>query len=379
MSDSQATFVGGTPAMLALSDQIDRAARSDAKVLITGESGTGKEVAARLIHARSRRHMHPLTTINCAGIPDSLLESELFGFRRGSFTGALRNTPGLLEKTHSGTLFMDEVGEMSLRMQGTVLRFLETGEFQPIGSEQVGRRVDVRIVAATNCNLTEHVSSRAFRLDLYYRLNVIHLHIPPLHQRSEDVAPLLQHFIEMFSHRYQTPRREVSSPALERLKRYAWPGNVRQLKNVVERLIVSGGTGPIAIDELPPEVQLEQRPQSEPVPATHSRVDEVFDRMVVGRESFWSVVYGPFMTRDLTRDDVRVIVQRGLQLTRGNYAGLMKTFNMMPEDYKRFLNFLRKHQCQLNFHPFRAPSGERTIEPGVHRGAAGHHTVAATD
>ena len=172
----------------------------------------------------------------------------------------------------------------------------------------------------------------------------------------------------MFSHRYQTPRREVSAPALECLKRYAWPGNVRQLKNVVERLIVSGGTGPITADELPPEVQVLR---SSDVRASRclrpaARADEVFDRMVVGGESFWSVVYGPFMTRDLTRDDVRMIVQRGLQLTRGNYAGLMKTFNMTPEDYKRFLNFLRKHQCQLNFHPFRAPSGERTIEPSVH-------------
>jgi len=305
--------------------------------------------------------MYPLTTINCAGIPDSLLESELFGFRRGSFTGALRNKPGLLEKSHSGTLFMDEVGEMSLRMQGTVLRFLETGEIQPIGSEQIGRRVDVRIVAATNCNLDDHVGSRAFRLDLYYRLNVIHLHIPPLHQRNEDVAPLLEHFIEMFSRRYQTPRREVSAAALECLKRYSWPGNVRQLKNVVERLIVSGGSGPITPDELPPEVQMslpEQRRESEPVPAIRNRADEVFDRMMDGGESFWSVVYGPFMTRDLTRDDVRMIVQRGLQLTRGNYAGLMKTFNMTPEDYKRFLNFLRKHQCQLNFHLFRTVGGK---------------------
>ena len=369
MSEPQLTFVGSAPAIVALNDQIDRAARSDAKVLITGESGTGKEVVARLIHERSRRRQNPLTTINCAGIPDSLLESELFGFRRGSFTGALRNKPGLLEKTHGGTLFMDEVGEMSVRMQGTVLRFLETGEIQPIGGEHVGRRVDVRIVAATNCDLDDHVSSRAFRLDLYYRLNVIHLHIPPLHQRSEDVAPLLQHFIDMFSRRYQTPHREVSAAALECLTRYAWPGNVRQLKNVVERLIVSGEGGPIAVDELPPEIQgsvSEQRLQSELQPVTRSRADEVFDRMVEGGESFWSVVYGPFMTRDLTRDDVRLIVGRGLQLTRGNYAGLMKTFNMTPEDYKRFLNFLRKHQCQLNFHPFRAPSGEPTTERGVH-------------
>jgi transcriptional regulator with PAS, ATPase and Fis domain len=367
MSDAQA-LVGNTPVVLALNDQIDRAARSDAKVLITGESGTGKEVAARLIHGRSRRRIYPLTAINCAGIPDSLLESELFGFRRGSFTGALRNKPGLLEKAHNGTLFMDEVAEMSVRMQGTVLRFLETGEIQPIGSEHIGRRVDVRVLAATNCNLDDHVTSRAFRLDLYYRLNVIHVHIPPLNQHSDDVLPLLVHFIDMYSRRYQTPCREVSPAALECLKRYAWPGNIRQLKNIAERLIVAGGVGPIVVEELPPEVQgaPEEPRLSENPSLTPSRTEELLNRMLVGGESFWSAVYGPFMTRDLTRDDVRFIVGRGLLKTRGNYAGLMRAFNMTPDDYKRFLNFLRKHQCQLNFHPFRASSADPTTEQGVH-------------
>jgi transcriptional regulator with PAS, ATPase and Fis domain len=372
MSDAQA-LVGNTPVVLALNDQIDRAARSDAKVLITGESGTGKEVAARLIHQRSRRRIHPLTTINCAGIPDSLLESELFGFRRGSFTGALRNKPGLLEKAHNGTLFMDEVAEMSLRMQGTVLRFLETGEIQPIGSEHIERRVDVRVLAATNCNLDDHVTSRAFRLDLYYRLNVIHVHIPPLSQHSEDVAPLLHHFIDMYSRRYQTPLREVSAASLECLKHYGWPGNIRQLKNIAERLIVSGGVGPITVDELPPEIRgaaPEEPRLSETPSVAPRRAEELLDRMLVGGESFWSAVYGPFMTRDLTRDDVRFIVRRGLLKTHGNYVGLMRVFNMTPDDYKRFLNFLRKHQCQLNFHPFRAPSADPdpdpTAEQGVH-------------
>jgi len=365
MADSQ-SLVGNTPIVLALNDQIDRAARSDAKVLITGESGTGKEVAARLIHERSRRRIYPLTTINCAGIPDSLLESELFGFRRGSFTGALRNKPGLLEKAHNGTLFMDEVAEMSVRMQGTVLRFLETGEIQPIGSEHIGRRIDVRVLAATNVNLDDHVTSRAFRLDLYYRLNVIHLHIPPLNQHTEDVAPLLHHFIDIYSRRYQTPRRDVSAAALECLKGYAWPGNIRQLKNIAERLIVAGGEGPITVDELPPEIQgsgPEEPRSSDPAPR---RAEELLDRMLEGGESFWSAVYGPFMSRDLTRDDVRFIVARGLLKTRGNYAGLMRAFNMTPDDYKRFLNFLRKHQCQLNFHPFRASPAEPTTEQGIH-------------
>ena len=365
MSDPQLFLVGSTSVIRSLNEQIDRAARSDAKVLITGESGTGKEVAARLIHERSRRSTHPITTINCAGIPDSLLESELFGYRRGSFTGATRNKPGLLERASSGTLFMDEVGEMSLRMQGLLLRFLETGEIQPLGSDRLGRRVDdVRVVTATNRNLDDHVAARTFRLDLYYRLNVIHIDIPPLRQHADDIGPLLDHFMELYCRRYQTPQRTVSAAALECFKRYSWPGNIRQLKNIAERLIVSGGTGVVTTDELVPDI-LNASPEASLPKKTSDgvpRADELFDRMLVGGESFWSAVYGPFMRRDLTRDDVRSIVRKGLVKTRGNYTGLMQTFNMAQDDYKRFLNFLRKHQCQLNFYSFRPSSGESGAE-----------------
>ena len=360
MPEAQLALVGSTPAVHSLNHQIDRAARSDAKVLITGESGTGKEVAARLIHDRSRRRTHPLAAINCGGIPDSLLESELFGYRRGSFTGATRNKPGLLERASNGTLFMDEVGEMSLRMQGLLLRFLETGEIQPLGSERLDRRVDdVRVITATNRNLDEDITARAFRLDLYYRLNVIHIKIPPLRHHIEDVPPLLEHFLELYCRRYQTPRRTISGATLEFLERYAWPGNIRQLKNVAERLIVSGGTGVITPDELPAEI-LSASPE-EPVTkggAAPLRAEDLFERMINGGESFWSAVYGPFMRRDLTRDDVRTLVRKGLLKTRGNYTGLMQAFNMPGDDYKRFLNFLRKHQCQLNFHSFRPTPGE---------------------
>jgi transcriptional regulator with PAS, ATPase and Fis domain len=370
MPNPQLCLVGNTSVIRSLNEQIDRSARSDAKVLITGESGTGKEVAARLIHERSRRRTYPMATINCAGIPDTLLESELFGYRRGSFTGATRNKPGLLEKAHNGTLFMDEVGEMSVRMQGLLLRFLETGEIQPLGSERVDRRVDdVRVVAATNRDLNHSVTSRSFRLDLYYRLNVIHLHMSPLREHAEDVGPLLEHFMDLYSRRYQTPRREVSPAALECLKRYPWPGNVRQLKNIAERLIVSGAVGNLTVDELPPEIN--GAPHQEPSlrdgqQDTPRKAEELLNRMLVGGESFWSAVYGPFMVRDLTREDVRFIVQKGLLKTRGNYTGLMQTFNMAPDDYKRFLNFLRKHQCQLDFYPFRAASSERTPEHNAH-------------
>jgi transcriptional regulator with PAS, ATPase and Fis domain len=363
MSDMLLCPAASTAAVRSLYRQIDRAARSDAKVLITGESGTGKEVMARLIHERSQRRTSPLTTINCAGIPDSLLESELFGYRRGSFTGAVRDRHGVLEKAHGGTLFMDEVGEMSLRMQGLLLRFLETGEIQPLGSESTGRHVDVRVIAATNRQLEQDVTSQAFRLDLYYRLKVVHVHIPPLRERPDDIVPLLDHFMTMYCERYQVPKRVMSAPAIECLRNCAWPGNIRQLKNVAERLVVCAEDGPITVEELPLDIHGLVDADDRTLPVQPARADALFDRMINGGESFWLAVYGPFMLRDLTRDDVRLIVQKGLVKSHGNYMRMLQTFNMPADDYKRFLNFLRKHQCQLSFQPFRSDTPARFAQP----------------
>jgi transcriptional regulator with PAS, ATPase and Fis domain len=359
MADTPLFLTASTADVRSLYRQIDRAARSDAKVLITGESGTGKEVMARLIHERSTRRSAPLTTINCAGIPDTLLESELFGYRRGSFTGAVRDRRGMLEKAEGGTLFMDEVGEMSGRMQGLLLRFLETGEIQPLGSEAPERSVDVRVIAATNRKLEQDVTSQTFRLDLYYRLKVIHVHIPPLRERPDDIVPLLDHFMTLYCERYGVAKREISPETRECVRNSTWPGNIRQLKNVAERLVVCGDEGPISVDELPLDIHAPDAPETDEAAAVAGRpvrADALFERMVSGGESFWLAVYGPFMLRDLTRDDVRLIVQRGLAKSHGNYMRMLQTFNMPPDDYKRFLNFLRKHQCQLSFQSFRSGS-----------------------
>src|SRR5690242_5527775 len=181
------SILGDTPAVVALRENIAFAARSDAKVLISGESGVGKELVSRLVHSQSRRAAWPLVTVNCAAIAETLLESELFGHARGSFTGAYRDRVGLLERAHRGSVFMDEVGETSPRMQGLLLRFLETGEIQPVGSDKIQTRVDVRVIAATNRVLIDRVAAGEFREDLYYRLNVIHLPVPPLRDRRDDV------------------------------------------------------------------------------------------------------------------------------------------------------------------------------------------------
>jgi transcriptional regulator with PAS, ATPase and Fis domain len=374
----EAGVIVASTAMQHIQDEVRQAARADAKILITGESGVGKEVVARQIHRYSTRSAKPFVAINCAGVPDSLLESELFGHVRGSFTGAYRDKPGLLEQAHGGTIFMDEVGEMSLRMQALLLRFLEDGDIYRVGSERRNATVNVRVVAATNRVLLDRIASNDFREDLYYRLNVIHLVIPPLRDRIEDIEPLLHHFLNAFSDKYGASPPELDPDVLPALLQHPWPGNVRELKNVAERLIVRAKKGPIRVEDLPPLIAsggVASQPVR-PTPRVASlngvaepparSVGELFDRIVTRRESFWNAVYTPFMSRDLTRDDVRALVKAGLQHTRGNYKVLLELFNMDPADYKRFLNFLRKHQCHMRFQQFRTSEPIRpVVEPST--------------
>jgi DNA-binding NtrC family response regulator len=357
-----ATMIGMSVAIRAVEEEIDHAARSDAKVLITGESGVGKEIVARLIHERGPRRHAPLVTINCAGFPDSLLESELFGHVKGSFTDAHRDKVGWLERAHGGAIFMDEIGEMSLRMQALLLRFLETGEIQRVGSDRRLPPLDVRVIAATHRRLINHIADKSFREDLYYRLNVIHIEVPPLRERREDILVLLTYFLQMFAETHQLPRPEVAPEALELLTQYHWPGNVRELRNVAERLVLRCATGTVEVGSLPKEIirEMNGRRSGEaerggPVVPTHQ---VLFDRITTSGASFWSEAYEPFMARDLTRHDIRELVRLGLEHTRGNYKLLVTTFNMPAEDYKKFLNFLRKYQCHVPFQRFRVvPAG----------------------
>ena len=357
------TLIGRSQALKVVQQEVEYAARSDAKVLITGASGVGKEVVAHLIHQRSRRRHAPMLTINCAAMPDTLLESELFGHARGSFTDAYRDKRGLFEAANSGTVFMDEVGEMSLRMQALLLRFLETGEVQRVGDERNRVNANVRVVAATNRRLPERIAAGEFREDLYYRLNVIHITIPPLRERKDDVTPLLDHFLRLFAVEHGVPLPQWSSDAVAALEAYDWPGNVRELRNIAERLTCRCPGGIIHADDLP----LEIRTGSAVVESAPARVGSpapaqaLLDRILLKGESFWDVAYEPFMARDLTREDVRHLVRVGLEQTRGNYKALVQLFNMDPQDYKRFLNFLRKYGCHMPFQRFRMAPG-REIE-----------------
>ena len=361
-------LIGRSPAIQALEAEIDSASRSDAKVLITGETGVGKEVVSRLIHHRSARAAAGLVTLNCAGLPDSLLESELFGHVRGSFTGAYRDKPGLLEMAPNGTVFLDEVGEMSMRMQVVLLRFLESGEIQRVGADRSHTRVNVRLITATNRELEKEIASGAFREDLYFRLNVIRFAIPPLRERTDDIPLLVKFYSDSFSQSHRVPAMDITSEAMDALMAYRWPGNIRELKNVVERVVLKASGQPVRAADLPPEI-LKSSPTAAvavdvPPPAAGesfdgalgntARADELASAMIKQGESFWSAVYPIFMSRDLTRTDLRRIVQVGLETTNGNYRLLVQLFNMAPQDYKRFLSFLRKHDCHLPFQRFRA-------------------------
>jgi len=352
-------LVGRSDALRLIEADIKCAARSDAKVLITGETGVGKEIVARLIHERSARASAPLVTLNCAGLPDSLLQSELFGHVKGSFTGAHRDSPGRLDGAANGTLVLDEVGEMSLRMQSALLRFLETGEIHRVGSHQATLHVDVRLIAATNRDLQQQIIVGAFREDLYYRLNVIQVAIPPLRDRVEDIPPLVEHWVRLLSTAHGVTPPEIAHDAMGALLAYRWPGNVREMKNIIERLILKRAGALVRLPDLPTNIVAQSIAEAAGVRAddrrasSRSRVEQLLVRMLDGGESFWSTVHPAFMAHDLTRDDLRDIVRVGLESVNGNYRLLVQRFHMPSTDYKRFLSFLRKHGCHLPFEPFR--------------------------
>ena len=428
-------LIGTSQAITDLKAEVERVSRSDAKVLITGESGSGKEVVARSINDASTR-AKVFVPVNCAGIPETLLESELFGHVKGSFTGAYRDKPGKLEMADHGTIFLDEIGEMTLRMQGLLLRYLETGEIQKVGAERTVRATDVRVMAATNRNLRELIQQGQFREDLFYRINVIHIEVPPLRERREDIPLLIEYFLARFTgsrsteaalaaqavhpetgldeasnpHDFRVPGmdelaeearglvgsngltghgtgnsengngfrntypaasgpamgngtangvnshspvRAISKMALDALSDYSWPGNVRQVENVVERLVVTGRREVVLLEDLPTEIRAPLMSGRQGRERRRTVADELFKKLVEERESFWNAVYPLYMNREITRTNVRDLVHKGLEEARGNYKIVLRLFNMEAGDYKRFLNFLRKHECQLPFKEYR--------------------------
>ena len=289
--------------------------------------------------------------MNCAGMAETLLETELFGHVKGSFTGAYRDKAGILELGDRGTVFLDEIGEMTLRMQGLLLRFLETGELRRVGSDRGIARVNVRVISATNRDLRRLVAEGQFREDLFYRLNVMHLVVPPLRHRLTDIPLLVEHFLCRLNG-HGKPK-TVAKDAMGALVRYQWPGNIRELENVVERIMAKARGEVVTLADLPAELSAASITAPRTLERRRAIVDELYRRLREDRESFWTAVYPKYMRREITRENVRDVVRRGLEEARGNYRLVTKLFNMPPQDYKKFLDFLRKHECHLPFQNYR--------------------------
>ncbi len=253
--EEESVLVGKSAPMQRLRAEVARAAPTSATVLIVGESGTGKELVAREIHKGSKVAGGPFIQVNCAAIPEELIESELFGHEKGSFTGAVRKQVGKFVEADGGTIFLDEIGDMSARAQAKVLRVLEAGEVEPVGAARV-RQVSVRVIAATNRDLTESIKEGHFREDLYFRLNVLPVRTPPLRERTEDIPELVEHFTRLFSQRDNRKPRRFAPGALGVLKARSWAGNVRELKNLVERVLIMADSDPIEAGDLPPEARV---------------------------------------------------------------------------------------------------------------------------
>jgi len=341
-------------------------------VLVTGESGVGKDLIARFIHTRSQRASRPFVALNCAGISETLLESELFGHVRGSFTGAHRDKIGLFQLAHRGTVFLDEVGEMSLRMQALLLRFLENGEVKPVGSDAVSAKVDVRVIAATNRNLPDLVQRGQFREDLMYRIMVVHLEVPPLRNRRDDIRALVSHIIE----RSALPL-DLSEEALQVIERHHWPGNVRELQNIIEQLAWLHGGARLEVKDLPPALVGSAAGNVVLSRERRKRIgDHLYEGLVTGSCSFWEHVYPMFINRDITRADITTMVRQALIETSGNYRAVLQLLGMPQSDYKRFLNFLSTHGCSVDFREFRSgkASRERPMDPPFQIGSTRSQT-----
>ncbi len=262
-TDTPDGLIGQSPQMLEISKLMARAASSTATVLLTGESGTGKEMVARGIHENSERKNFKFVAINCAALPEGVLESELFGHVKGSFTNAMETRKGLFEEAHRGTLFLDEIGDIPPATQVKLLRVLQEGEIRPVGSSEV-RKIDARIVAATHRDLVSLVAKNEFREDLFYRLNVVRIHLPPLRERKLDIPLLVDVFLKKFSQKHRKPAPIILPEALEALSEFPWPGNVRQLQNVIENIIALNTSTQLHLEDLPADIlSFKSSPESE--------------------------------------------------------------------------------------------------------------------
>ena len=276
----ETVMIGSSVPMKALRQQTEYAAPTEGRILIYGENGTGKELVARLIHLSSSRHDQRFVEVNCAAIPDDLIESELFGCVKGAYTGASESRKGKFELADNGTLFLDEVGDMSLKTQAKVLRVLEEQRFYPVGSNEA-IEVDVRVIAATNKNLEQEMEDGNFRQDLFFRLNVIPFEVPPLRERREDVPELVEHFLEDFCQHYGRRKKQIHAEAMKKMQAYNWPGNVRELKNTIERLVIMVPGEEVILFDLPSSILRQASGNRKGSPQSWQEARQEFERQFI--------------------------------------------------------------------------------------------------
>ncbi len=324
-ADEQHSMIGTSPALKSVRALIDKVGPTGARVLITGENGSGKELVARAIHAASPRRQGPFVEVNCAAIPGELIESELFGHMKGSFTGAFADRPGKFELADGGTLFLDEIGDLSLPAQAKMLRVLQEGEVTRVGGAKP-MRVDVRVLAATNKDLEAEIEAGRFREDLLYRLNVVPIHVPPLRERSADIPELVRHFARGLASTAGTPARDFDAAAVERLQRRAWPGNVRELRNAVERLMILAPGKTVAVSDVDRVLSGGNAHPESPAAAT----DDPFTAPTF--EAFKLEAERVFLTAKLRQHDWNVSeTARALDMPRSNLYKKIERYGLTRE------------------------------------------------
>jgi transcriptional regulator with PAS, ATPase and Fis domain len=321
---------------------IQRIADTDAPVLIEGETGTGKELAARAIHYCGARQDRPFVPVNCGAIPESLFQNELFGHVRGAYTDAREPQPGLVALANGGTLFLDEISNTSPSVQAKLLRVLQEREVRRIGDTK-GRSVDIRLIAASNANIEELVEKDRFRRDLLYRLKVLHIPLPPLRQRRVDIPEIARAFLERLNSTHQTRKRFAKS-AMEQLVAGTFKGNVRELQNVVERSYF------LATEATIRNVTVESGPSDRD---DQSEVRGWFEELKEGRKDFWSAIHARYKKRDISREKVVALMDLGLRATRGSYKSVAALFQVKDSEYRKFMDFLRRNNCQPDFRLYR--------------------------
>jgi transcriptional regulator with PAS, ATPase and Fis domain len=337
-------IVGDSNKMREVRTRIEIAATNAATVLIEGESGTGKELVARAIHQQSGRAKGPFIPVDCGALPEGLIEAELFGARKGAYTGAVSDRLGLFEAANHGTIFLDEISNLGLAAQAKLLRVLQEREVRKIGSMS-GKTVDVRLFAATNCSLERLVRDGKFRQDLLYRLKVLHVPLPPLRDRKDDIPLLATSFLERLNTANQS-KKYFGPRVMDIFLRHNYPGNVRELQNAVERAFYTT-TGPVITD-----VEFFTEVGSVDSPA-HDETASWFKDLAEGRENFWSGVHDRYKRRDISRERVVALIDFGLRTAGGNYKTMASMLQIPKSEYRRFMDFLRRSQCLLDFRPYR--------------------------